>query len=709
MKKCPVCGVEHSDIVPVCSICGSSLANAETVADAKEPVQQAESAPQAPVQEQRTTSAQTAAPDVSMEDIQAAVSSVVSSAVEGEKRAQAAPAKEESFDDDSPFVENAMKEKQEKPANAGGTSAKTEPAGRAKKQPKTVKGKTGSQTARGGQGSKQPDRKDQGESKSAPAESRRTTAAPAASASAASARTTQPTVRTRTGDRPSLDTTVVAAASAQKVRAAKENAVAARERNAQAESQNPDANGFDWSERKHKRGQSRTNTPVIVAVCALLALLIVAMIALLGKLMLGDSTEQDQPGEDSQSGVTDTLNPEEGQEGDVIQEEQPEDTDPGQENEETPALPEEDPNAEDQPEDAQEGQDQQTGEEPEGSQDEDAQQEEDTAQEQPEQPELPAIAEAEETVYATGSVRVRDYPSTQDGEVIGGLTVGQSVTRTGTTQTGWSRIQFGNAVGYVSSNYLSTTKPADTSAEDQDSQSATAIAGVNVRETPNGTVIGTLTQGQKVTLTGKKEGDWVQIQTGSLTGYVYASYLSGTGSSNDSQREEDVSLTETGDTVYATTGVNVRDYPSSSTGKVVTTLSKGQKVTRIGKTSTGWSKIKVGSVTGYVYNSYLSTSEVDDEDTGSSGTRTGYILPESNTRTYSKSELSALSSSQLRLARNEIYARHGRKFNDKSLQDYFNSCSWYSGTVDPATFDANINNYLNSYELANLQLITELE
>ena len=86
-----------------------------------------------------------------------------------------------------------------------------------------------------------------------------------------------------------------------------------------------------------------------------------------------------------------------------------------------------------------------------------------------------------------------------------------------------------------------------------------------------------------------------------------------------------------------------------------------------------------------------------------------YILPDSATRNYTKSELSSLSSSQLRLARNEIYARHGRKFNDKSLQDYFNNCSWYSGTVDPATFDANINSYLNSYELANLKLIKEVE
>ena len=46
---------------------------------------------------------------------------------------------------------------------------------------------------------------------------------------------------------PVIDTTAVAAASAQKVQAAKDNAVAARQRNAQAEGENP--NSFDWSER----------------------------------------------------------------------------------------------------------------------------------------------------------------------------------------------------------------------------------------------------------------------------------------------------------------------------------------------------------------------------------------------------------------------------------------------------------------------------
>ena len=42
-----------------------------------------------------------------------------------------------------------------------------------------------------------------------------------------------------------------------------------------------------------------------------------------------------------------------------------------------------------------------------------------------------------------------------------------------------------------------------------------------------------------------------------------------------------------------------------------------------------------------------------------------------------------LSKADLRLARNEILARHGRIFNSDDLKTYFEGKSWYSGTVAP--------------------------
>ena len=83
-------------------------------------------------------------------------------------------------------------------------------------------------------------------------------------------------------------------------------------------------------------------------------------------------------------------------------------------------------------------------------------------------------------------------------------------------------------------------------------------------------------------------------------------------------------------------------------------------------------------------------------------TYSDYVLPESNTRVYSQSELAGLSLSELFIARNEIYARHGRQFTDKTLQDYFSGKSWYSGTIAPSAFDPSV---LNSCERQNVDAI----
>lgn len=80
-----------------------------------------------------------------------------------------------------------------------------------------------------------------------------------------------------------------------------------------------------------------------------------------------------------------------------------------------------------------------------------------------------------------------------------------------------------------------------------------------------------------------------------------------------------------------------------------------------------------------------------------------YFFPESNSRYLTDDEVSVYSSQQLELAKNEIYARHGRQFVTQSIADYFNSKSWYQGTIDPDTFDAQQDSVFNEYELANIQ------
>ena len=62
----------------------------------------------------------------------------------------------------------------------------------------------------------------------------------------------------------------------------------------------------------------------------------------------------------------------------------------------------------------------------------------------------------------------------------------------------------------------------------------------------------------------------------------------------------------------------------------------------------------------------------------------------------------------VRLGLNEIYARHGRKFNDANLQEYFNSQPWYTPVYTPDEFNAIENSVFNAYEKANVKFLADL-
>ena len=83
-----------------------------------------------------------------------------------------------------------------------------------------------------------------------------------------------------------------------------------------------------------------------------------------------------------------------------------------------------------------------------------------------------------------------------------------------------------------------------------------------------------------------------------------------------------------------------------------------------------------------------------------------YILPESNSRYLTDADVSGLTLQQLNYAKNEIYARHGRKFDSKELQNYFGSKSWYNGSVNAADFKETV---FNEYEKKNAEFLRQKE
>lgn len=81
-----------------------------------------------------------------------------------------------------------------------------------------------------------------------------------------------------------------------------------------------------------------------------------------------------------------------------------------------------------------------------------------------------------------------------------------------------------------------------------------------------------------------------------------------------------------------------------------------------------------------------------------------FVLPDSNTRAYTRAEIEAmnLTDAELFIARNEIVARTGYRFHNDNLRQYFiDYCSWYS----PVNTDYN----LSGIPAQNAEVILEIE
>lgn len=84
-----------------------------------------------------------------------------------------------------------------------------------------------------------------------------------------------------------------------------------------------------------------------------------------------------------------------------------------------------------------------------------------------------------------------------------------------------------------------------------------------------------------------------------------------------------------------------------------------------------------------------------------------YIIPKSASVLLTEDDLKGLTKSQLTLARNEIFARHGRTFKKQELQKFFESKSWYK--VNPSYNYSNDYLNLSSIEKANAKFILAYE
>lgn len=99
-----------------------------------------------------------------------------------------------------------------------------------------------------------------------------------------------------------------------------------------------------------------------------------------------------------------------------------------------------------------------------------------------------------------------------------------------------------------------------------------------------------------------------------------------------------------------------------------------------------------------------------DEPESENEKNSEYIFPYSDSEYLTKSDVKKLSANEINLAKNELYARHGRKFEREDLQEYFENCSWYIPIYTAKKWDKYGDSYFfNKYEIKNRNLLKKWE
>lgn len=109
----------------------------------------------------------------------------------------------------------------------------------------------------------------------------------------------------------------------------------------------------------------------------------------------------------------------------------------------------------------------------------------------------------------------------------------------------------------------------------------------------------------------------------------------------------------------------------------------------------------IGVVTFYLYD-WIGSMEKAESVEAETPAAT-YILTESQTKLLNEADVEGLTKEQLRIARNEIYARHGMPFGTDDLKRYFEAQPWYA--VNPNYHDG----LLTELEHKNVYFILQKE
>ncbi|MFD4929679.1 SH3 domain-containing protein [Peribacillus butanolivorans] len=225
----------------------------------------------------------------------------------------------------------------------------------------------------------------------------------------------------------------------------------------------------------------------------------------------------------------------------------------------------------------------------------------------------PSTPEKTTTKYvnvSSGTLNMRKS-GTESASIVAKLSRGTQVT-VYSESNGWAKIKADGKDGYVSTKYLSTTKPGTESTPSIPEKTTTKYVNVssgtlNMRKsgTESASIVAKLSRGTQVTVYSESNG-WAKIKADGKDGYVSTKYLSTT----KPETESTPSIPEKTTTKYVNVSsgtLNMRNKPSED-ASIIVKLAKGVEVEVISE-SNGWSKIKAYGGEGYVSTQYLSTTK----------------------------------------------------------------------------------------------------
>ncbi|MDQ0199322.1 SH3 domain-containing protein [Neobacillus ginsengisoli] len=313
-------------------------------------------------------------------------------------------------------------------------------------------------------------------------------------------------------------------------------------------------------------------------------------------------------------------------------------------------------------------------------------------------------------VSTGSSLNLRKSVST-NSSIVAKLAKGAPVT-VYSEANGWAKIKANGLDGFVSSQFLSASKPSVTSSPSATTNTAptakptaapvttkyvnvSAGSSLNMRKnaSSNASIIIKLSRGIPVTVYSEEKG-WARIKVYGQEGFVSSQYITKTipssVSSSNGQPKETPSVIKF---VNISNGSSLNMYNSaSSSSSVIAKLDSGAQVI-VYSENNGWTNIKANGKDGYVSSKFLSSSKPTTK-TASETITTKYVNISPKSSLTMRNNPSPSASIMVQLARGvqvSVYSEENGWTKIKVYNQFGYVSSEYLSATKPGTIDTDTN------------------